>query len=406
MKKIIITLVLLVMFSIPTVSVQAETLQDMNNKLTSLQNKLNTANSNKKLTEDEITNLKNEIATITANISQTRADIVAAENKITESEQEIENKKDECDEMLRVLQLSSDENAYLEYIIEADNYTDMIYRYAIVSQITNYNNEIMDELNTLISNLETEKASLSEKQKSLESEQSTLSSKVATLNANLAELTEEGTTIQDDITYLNKQIKYYKDTLKCSNTEEISACVTRYNEAKARTSKSNITTINATGWSYPLKGGCVSSEYVGYAQRTDWSGPASGHHGIDLACNSEGTSVYAAAPGYVARIAYSTCGGNQVYIYHTVNGKEYTTVYMHLLSVNVSVNQTVDENTVIGKVGGGSTATKNGGYDYCTTGAHLHFGLANGWHSVGFNSYSFNPRNIFNFPTGNGRFSR
>ena len=76
---------------------------------------------------------------------------------------------------------------------------------------------------------------------------------------------------------------------------------------------------------------------------------------------------------------------------------------MHLLSVNVSVNQTVDPNTVIGKVGGGSTASSNGGYDNCTTGAHLHFGMANGWHSVGFNSYSFNPRNKFNFYSGTYR---
>ena len=83
-----------------------------------------------------------------------------------------------------------------------------------------------------------------------------------------------------------------------------------------------------------------------------------------------------------------------VFIYHTVNGVNYTSVYMHLLSINVSDKQVVDENTVIGRVGGGSTAS----YDRCTSGAHLHFGLASGHVSVGFNAYAFNPRNIFTFP--------
>ena len=145
-KNIIKLFIFLIMLSMPVVSVKAETLQDMYNKLSTLQNKLNTANSSKKLTESEIASLKKEITTITANISKAKNDIVAAENKIKESEIEIENKKVECENMLKTLQLSSDENAYLEYIIEADNYTDMIYRYAIVSQITNYNNGIMTEL--------------------------------------------------------------------------------------------------------------------------------------------------------------------------------------------------------------------------------------------------------------------
>lgn len=398
-KNMIKLFVFLIMLSMPVVSVKAETLQDMYNKLSTLQSKLNTSNNSKKLTETEIANLKKEISTITANITKAKNDIIAAENKIKESEIEIENKKVECENMLKTLQLSSDENAYLEYIMEADNYTDMIYRYAIVSQITNYNNGIMTELANLIDSLEVQKKELAEKQKSLEKEQSSLSSKLVTLNANLAELREEGTTIQDDIAHLNKQIKYYKNTLKCRNNEEVSACVSRYNSSRS----SGGTAVNASGWSYPLAKGCVSSEYVGYGARTDWGNSSWGHHGIDLACNPEGTSVYAAAPGYVDRIAYSTCGGNQVYIYHTVNGQNYTTVYMHLLSVNVSVNQTVTPNTVIGRVGGGSTAASNGGYDYCTTGAHLHFGMANGWHSVGFNAYSFNPRNKFNFYSGTYR---
>lgn len=401
-KNILMLLLLFMVFTINISNVEAKTLQDMYNELSSLKNKLATANSDKKLTESEISNLKAEISTITVNISKAQSDIKKAENDIIESQNEIESKKEECNQMLQLLQLSSDENTYLEYVFEADSYTELIYRYAVVSQLTDYNSGIMDELTSLIDELEEKKIELSNKQQSLEKEQANLSDKLTTLNANLKEQTEEGASIEDDIAYLERQIKYYKDTLGCSMNQNITTC--------GKKSSSGVA-VTADGWTAPLKSGCVSSEYVGYGDRLDYSGPTTGHHAIDLACNAEGTPVYAAAAGEVDKVVkYSggySCGGNMVYIYHTVNGKNYTTVYMHLLSIAVSEHQIVDENTVIGYVGGGSTAKQNGGYDSCTTGAHLHFGMATGHHSTGFNSYSFNPRTIFNFPAiGGGYFYR
>ena len=85
---------------------------------------------------------------------------------------------------------------------------------------------------------------------------------------------------------------------------------------------------------------------------------------------------------------------------------------MHLLSIasGIYVGKVVTDQTVIGYVGGGSTAASNGGYDYCTTGTHLHFGIAEGHNAWDFNSYSINPREIYSFPSlvynGGGYFYR
>lgn len=395
MNKKILLLVLTIMFVVmPFTSVEAKTLGDLKKELAELERKQAEAENKKNLTESQINNLANEINSITASIEKIKKDIKAAEDEIIKSEKEIETKKEETNELLKFLQISSGENVYLEYVFEADSYTDFIYRYSVVSQLTEYNNNLMTELEELVATLEAKKVEYNNNKNSLEKKSGELTSKMAILRVNLDTYKEEGTTIEDDIKDMKKKIKELED-IGCKDNEDITTCGRTHGM------------VNATGWSYPLAWGCVTSEYVGFGNRLDWSGSVSGHHGIDLDCVSEGTTVYAAAPGVVARVVYySSCGGNMVWVYHNVNGNPYTTVYMHLLSISVSEGQTVTSSTKIGGVGGGSTRS----YDSCTGGTHLHFGMAYGHNAYGFNSFSFNPRNIYSFPalvySGGGYFSR
>ena len=395
MKKIVLIL-MGILLCLPF-SVKAKTLGDLKKELNSLEEKYNTANNNKKLTNDEINNLTSEINTITSSINSTKNDIKNAEDEIKENENTIENKKKETDELLKFLQVSQGENVYLEYLFEAESYTDFIYRYSVVSQLTEYNNNLMNELKELIASLEEKKKDLVNKKATLETKSNELSSKMVVLRSNLSTYMEEGTTIEEDIKDMKAQIKRYVDK-GCKDNEDITSCGIK---------KTNYVLNTAKGWSYPLARGCVTSEYVGYGVRTDWSGSVTGHHRIDLDCVSEGTTVYAAAEGVVARVVnYSSCGGNMVFVYHNVNGTAFTTVYMHLLRISVSPDQVVNPSTKIGEVGGGSTAS----YDGCTGGVHLHFGIAYGHNAYSFNAHSLNPRNIYNFPalvySGGGYFSR
>ena len=393
-KKILLLILTIMLIVVPFTKVEAKTLGDLKNELAELERKQQEAENKKNLTESQINNLANEINSITASIDKIKKDIKAAEDEIIKSEEEIEAKRNETNELLKFLQVSSGENVYLEYIFAADSYTDFIYRYSVVSQLTEYNNNLMTELEELVETLEAKKVEYNNNKASLEKKSGELTSKMAVLRVNLDTYKEEGTTIEDDIKDMKKKIKELED-IGCKDKEDITTC------------GRNNGMVNATGWSYPLAWGCVTSEYVGYGERLDWSGSVSGHHGIDLDCVSEGTTVYAAAPGVVARVVYySSCGGNMVWVYHNVNGIPYTTVYMHLLTISVTEGQTVTSSTKIGGVGGGSTRS----YDSCTGGTHLHFGMAYGHNAYGFNSFSFNPRNIFSFPalvySGGGYFSR
>lgn len=391
MKKKYIFIILTFILFVPICKVEAKTLQDYYNELSDLEKKYKEAQNNKKLTQTEIDKLNNEITIANNNITKTKEQISQAEKDIEESEKDIENKKEESNEFLKFLQISTGENTYLEYLFDAEDYTDLIYRYAIVTQMSERNNSLIAELETLITDLETKKKDLASKQATLEEQVKEFNSKLNTLRANLNTATQEGATVEEEIKELKTQITYYEN-LGCSLNQDTDSCVS---------------VVLAKGWRYPLAYGCVTSEYTGTSNRTDWSGGGQ-HHAIDLSCMPEGSNVYAAASGTVAATGRYGCGGNYIFINHNINGTKYTTVYMHLLSINVVKGQKVTSDTVIGKMGGYSTSAEHGGYDTCTTGAHLHFGIALGYHdtSSGFNSFSINPRDIYTFPYGWNYFYR
>ncbi len=382
--------------------VKAESLQDYRDKLAKKQAEYNASQSKIQLTQDQINRLNGEISSISASIEQTRKDIKQAEEDIAASKKKIEDKKVETDGMIQFLQVSNGGNIYLEYLFDAENYTDFIYRYEVVKQLTNYNSELIDELEELILDLQRKEKELATKQVKLENDRKELTKKVSSLTSNLANYRSEGVDLKTDVENLKKDVATFEEYYKrngCAATVDVADCT-------------GTGTINAYGWKFPLAYGCVTSEYTGYNTRTDWSG-GGGHHAIDLDCVGEGTKVYAAAAGTISRIAFfGSCGGNTVYISHLVNGKRYTTQYMHLLRVadGMKVGKVVTDSTIIGYMGGYSTSVSHGGYDYCTTGAHLHFGVAEGYSAYDFNSHSINPREIFNFPrlvySGGGYFRR
>ena len=132
MKKKWIFVILMFMMFIPFYRVEAQTLQDLYNELSSLEKKYNDAQSNKKLTESEMKKLNNELTVVNNDIEKTKDEIVQSEKDIINSEKDIETKKEESNEFLKFLQISSGENAYLEYLFDAEDYTDFIYRYAVV----------------------------------------------------------------------------------------------------------------------------------------------------------------------------------------------------------------------------------------------------------------------------------
>ena len=372
-RKIIFIIIIMTMILIPSYQTEAKTLQGLKDELAALEKKYSDNQSKKELNENEIKNVNNEISAILSSITEIKNDIKKSEQEIINSQNQIEEKSKETDELLKFLQVSNGENVYLEYLFEADSYTDFIYRYSVVSQLTDYNNNLMDELKQLINTLEENKKELSRKQTTLEEKNNTLSAKMMTLKSNAEVYDKEGSTIEEDIRDYKKEIAYY-EKIGCSLNQDVSTC---------------LATPVSFGWRYPLSHLTVSDDYTGYDhQRPNIGGY---HHGIDLwYYGIAGAPIYPVAKGTIARIGWISGGGNAIYIYHNVNGIDYTTVYMHMQGFAQGMYQGKEVTTddVIGYVG-------NTGESF---GAHLHLGIATGHHATFFNTYSIDPRSVMAFP--------
>lgn len=376
-KLISFTLIglLLFCFNIKNVNAADKTLGDLKNALNALK-KEKTDNANaKSKTQNEINDQNNKISDAHAQVEQAENDIEVAKNKIDESNKKIEETKEESSKLLVFYEVMDGENELMQYISGASSMTDLVMRANAVSQILNYNQEKLKTLENLIEDNKQLQVDLKKKEEDLNQKIVQYQNSISSLKNDLSSLVKISLDIDKQISAQQDLIKYYEN-MGCKDNQYLSECEDISNNVR---------------WVKPLNKGYISSTF-GYRKftlngklRSDF------HAGLDIAGNPGGTNIYAAANGLVAAvIKRASCGGNQVYIHVYVNGQPYTITYAHMMDIYVKVGDKVTTQTVVGTVGGGGkTLRVNGGWDTCSTGYHLHFGVAKGHYlGNGYSSYS------------------
>ena len=388
MKKLIVAVIIFLLFYtyiVPDANTNAKTLSELKSELAGLKSKKSQKESEKSKTQSEInysnqtiSSAKNEITVNQGKIEQAKKDIEDLNVKIEETNESIKK-------TMKAYQLTDGSNVYLEYVFDATSYEDLVYRYAIVEQIIDYNNEQIIEYNDLIKQNEELQIELNEREKELNKQIEDLSVKIESLGDKLEQISEDTMDIQDEINSTQELINYYTN-LGCRDDQDLSECVSIKGD---------------TNYRRPVTKGTITS-YYGYRTNPLTGTGTKFHSGIDIGGNSEGTNVYATANGMVGKIIRkASCGGNQVYVFHTINGRQVTSMYMHLLTINVSIGDQVTSSTVVGTVGGGSGTRA---WETCSTGAHLHFTLATGWYGKTYVNYStflantFDPKTTLGLP--------
>lgn len=378
MKKIIVLLLTIILFIPNVFATNARTLGELKSELAALKTKKANQEYKKKRTNNEIESARNNIYTSQNEITQNREKIENAKKEVEELNNEIASTKESIKRLINSYELLQGDNIYLEYIFQAESYADLVYRYEVVNQILGYNNSQIESWESKVTYNEQLQVDLAKQEEELNKKIASLEISIDSLGSDLEKISDITMDIQEQIDGINSLIKYYEG-LGCKDNQDLNECVSVKGDTMFRK---------------PLIKGTITS-YFGY--RID---PIRGsyrfHSGTDIGGNAEGTNVYATANGVVGMIIDNTskkiCGGRQVYIYHTINGKKYTSGYMHLLDISVKVGDKVTSETVIGHVGGGR---KTQSWESCSTGAHLHFMLGYGWYGSTYSSYSTWISNLF-----------
>lgn len=369
--------------------------KDLNNSITQAQEELNDIKEEKSETLSQVEDLmskisdyQGEIDELNTEISDLQSKIKSAKTKIEEDEKEYERLQQALNERL-VTMYENGDTSYLDVILSSSNLTDFISSFYLVSELTNYDTDMLkqveEEKNKIEkekSELEASKASLDTAKKSKESKANALSVAKKEKEAKASQLTEDEKKTQAEIQeMLEDRATIDKELKKIAEAEAVAAKKAAEEAARkaaeaaknskksgSNSSSSTTTTIttsspSSSGYIFPVAG-CSKANirnktYPSYA----------GHTGIDVNINVTGKSVVAVKGGTVVTSAAlkNSNGSYRSYgEYVIINHHDGTiTLYAHLLagSRTVSAGATVSQGQVLGTVG----STGN------STGTHLHF---------------------------------
>ena len=398
MKKainiVLILTFIMTLFVSPVKKVEAKTLRDIKNAVEEAERKLK-ENKNKQVeTEAEMKAVRTSVYNNLVEVDNIMKSIAALNEEIAEYDKEISLKNEEINKLLNFVQKTEGNNAYLEYIFGAEDFSDLIYRTAVAEQLSRYNNSLIDKYNKMIDENNKAKEELEAKQADLVKKRGELEKQYSKLSAGLRDIEDAEPTLEEDVKLQRETYQFYVD-LGCNLDDDIDICGKKLLPP-------------STALYRPLEKGYFA---YGWGNRCYWlrgEKICDFHKGLDVSDAGLSVPVYAAGAGRVVAVVKSpnhwTCGGQVVFISHNVRGKYYTTVYMHLRKIFVKKDDLVDKNTVIAYMGGNPSIET---YDRCTNGQHLHFAISEGM----FVSWSkskatlFNPTTIINFPKLHTRWS-
>lgn len=381
---LVILLLIFYIFPIPIASATSNsdlTLAQMRTQLEKLKQQKAENEHQQEVTEAEKEAKNRALSNTYAKIEETQTKVEEAKQSIEESNAKIAELNQQTQELMSYYQILSGNNTYMEFITDSSSMTELIMRSDAIEQLSSYNQEKLLELENLIDDTEQKQVELLEYEDELNANVADYQKQLEEIDSSLIQFSDISMSIDEQIEMLEDSIET-NENMGCKESETLNACTLRL----SRENDVDYTWyVNNYGWLKPVTKGRISSLF-------GWRsvpGQSSYHSGIDIAI-SEGTNVYPAASGVVIRtVSRSSCGGNQIYIQAVVNGEVYTMQYAHLLEVYVKKGDTVDVNDVIALSGGYSTASRYGGYDTCTTGAHLHFGVSKGAYTS-FSNYTAN----------------
>lgn len=338
-----------------------EQIDETNNQLKAVQDKLSDAMKQLQEIDDQIASSQNDLNNINIQVDDLMKQISENEEKLKNTQQEYQNLQNLLDKRVEAL-YETPRLKYLEIILTSDSLTNMLSNYYNITELIEYDKELLNKTKLQKEEIETTKKILAEKKQQIVTDKQTqqkknqvLSNTRKTREYYMSKLSEEERSLQSQIDEYNKQVSDIETEIKLLAANSISG---NY--------------IGGT-FTWPVPGFTTLTSLYGMRVHPI-TGAYKLHTGIDIGA-PRGSTFVAAANGIVSKATFNTAYGNMVIIDH---GGGVQTLYAHGDEILVQLGQAVSSGTPILKVG--ST-----GY---STGPHAHF-------EIRINGETVNPLTFF-----------
>ncbi len=339
--------------------------EDLQKQINAEKSKLNDQNKIKASWEQKINITQQKIDVCNDFIKKCNDEIAASEAKIAEQNEAIADTKERFKKRIRSLYMSNTDSG-LQLLMGAESFSDFLSLAELTKCVSEQDNKLINELVSTISEIKEE----IEKNNELKAQQAEVKK---TLAVEMAEL-------DSHVREVNSVIAGINSTKKDLESEQ------RKFENDKKALERELLSVDMDDRPFD---GVFQWPIPGFRRTSPWMSNDSvhkgDHKGIDLGqWGINNKEILCAASGTVSKVVnYCThnygksgscgCGGgygNHVRVSHGVyNGRYYLTIYAHMRTAIVSLNQFVARAQVLGYVGSTGWSTN----------WHLHFGVARGY---------------------------
>jgi len=337
-----------------------------------------TLSSQLELLETKVSKAESEIESTNLEINKTDLEARKISLDILDTNSRIDAQKDHIAKLLRLV-YKQDQVSTLEILLLNNSISEFLNQ---AKYLENANEELKNSLITLQNdrdkleraqlNIKDKRKELADLKNEMEEKKAELEYQKAAKNNLLEETKSSESAYQDLLAQAKKEAQQAE--------AEISNLEKTIRDKMAQSSKDRLASSDST-ISWPVTGHYITATF--HDPDYPFRRIIGEHSGIDIRAK-QGTPLYAAADGYVARVKFN---GSSAYAYiMIIHDNGLSTIYGHVSAVNVEADQYVTKGQRIGATGGGPGMPGSGPF---STGSHLHF-------EVRKNGIPVNPLNYLN----------
>ncbi|GAB6954575.1 murein hydrolase activator EnvC family protein [Mediterraneibacter glycyrrhizinilyticus] len=355
------------------INVNATTIDEAQQKADALEQQKSTAEAEKNSLNTQLNTILGEMEDAQTKLADKQTEIEEAEEELVQAKVEENTQYQSMKKRIKYM-YENGNSQVIELLMESENIGEFLNKAEYISQISEYDRDMLDEFQAVVKEVEAEEAALQTEYEELEVlrddllvKQSNLESLLSEKNLQISDLEKQ---IGDNAALLQDLIAQAEAERLKQEQAAAAAAAAAQQAAQQQAAQNSGNSGGGSSYVPPVIDNVVSGNGqftnpcpAGYVSSTfgyrDFD--SSFHKGLDLAA-PEGTPTYAAADGVVLIAGWSDSAGNWIVIDH---GNGFVGKYMHHSGLLVSAGQTVTKGQPIGLVG-------NTGNSF---GAHLHFQL-------------------------------